>query len=260
MKIPQRVLAGFYVGILFSALSVAQTPLDDKEVTTRNADDSMKGWKPVCALPSCNPGGSGIPIKTSQTIGHASPSKDGRSMEVSITGPQYSNALWTHVAGRDDSATSFSMSFWVYPAGATSVAGSYEFDQFDFSSSTGIEFMWGSQCNQVYHLWQVFDQLHGHWMNTGVRCSLTGNRWHHVQWDVHRVAGDTDRCSGMPCMYYDTLTLDGVVHPVNVKYPAGHLPRGWSSSVGFQVQIDIGATGSPVTVDEFLDEADFTAM
>ena len=183
MKIPQRVLAGFYVGILFSALSVAQTPLDDKEVTTRNADDSMKGWKPVCALPSCNPGGSGIPIKTSQTIGHASPSKDGRSMEVSITGPQYSNALWTHVAGRDDSATSFSMSFWVYPAGATSVAGSYEFDQFDFSSSTGIEFMWGSQCNQVNHLWQVFDQLHGHWMTLG--CDA-----------LSRVIGGT-MCSGM---------------------------------------------------------------
>jgi hypothetical protein len=61
-------------------------------------------------------------------------------------------------------------------------------------------------------------------------------------------------------MYYDTVTVDGVVHPVNVKYPAGHLPGGWSSAVGFQVQIDIGATGSPVTIDEFLDLADFTAI
>jgi hypothetical protein len=61
-------------------------------------------------------------------------------------------------------------------------------------------------------------------------------------------------------MYYDTLTLDGVVHPVNAVYPAGPLPNGWSSAVGFQVQIDIGTTGSPVTVDEYLDLADFSAL
>jgi len=181
-------------------------------------------------------------------------------MAVSITGPQNSNALWTYHAGADDSATSFSMSLWVYPSGEASVAGSLEFDQFDFSKSTGIEFMWGSQCNQSNQLWQVFDQLHGHWINTTVRCSLAANKWHHVRWDVHRVSGDTGRCSGKPCMYYDTLTLDGAVHPVNAVYPAGPLPNGWSSAVGFQVQIDIGATGSPVTVDEYLDLADFSAL
>jgi hypothetical protein len=260
MKIAYRVFAGFCVGILFSALSVAQTRVDGKMVSALNVDDSMKGWKPVCVLPSCNPGGSGIPVRTSQTIGHSSPTKDGRSMEVSITGRSYTNALWTYIAGHDDSATSLSMDLWVYTSGAASVAGSYEFDLFDFSSSTGIEFMWGSQCNQANGLWQVFDQLHGHWINTGVRCSLAPNAWHQVRWDVHRVAGDTNRCSGKPCMYYDTLTVDGVPHAVNVKYPAGRLPGGWSSDVGFQVQIDIGQTGSPVTVNEFVDMANFTAM
>jgi len=260
MKLVLRSVLGLYLGLFFSALSVAQMRFDAQEVSARNVDDSMKGWKPVCALPSCNPGGSGVPTKTSQTVNHRSPSKDGRSMEVSVSGRSYTNALWTYIAGHDDSATSFSMSFSVYPTGSASVAGSYEFDQFDFSSSTGVEFMWGSQCNQVNHLWQVFDQLHGHWINTSVKCSLTPNAWHQLRWDVHRVAGDTDRCSGKPCMYYDTLTVDGVPHAVNVKYPAGRLPRGWGSAVGFQVQIDIGATGSPVTVDEFIDIADFTAM
>src|SRR5580658_5001276 len=255
-----RVLAGFYIALFFSMLSAAQMPFDAEGISALNVDDSMKGWKPVCVLPTCNPGGSGIPTRTSQTIDHVSPSKDGHSMEVSITGPQYSNALWTYRAGADDSATSFSMSLWVYPSGQASVAGSFEFDQFDFSKSMGIEFMWGTQCNQVNHLWQVFDQLHGHWINTTVPCSLAANEWHHVRWDVHRVSGDTDRCSGKPCMYYDTLTLDGVVHPVNAVYPAGPLPNGWSSAVGFQVQIDIGTTGSPVTVDEYLDLADFSAL
>jgi hypothetical protein len=255
-----RVLAGFYIAVFFSVLSAAQVPFDAEGISALNVDDSMKGWKPVCVLPTCNPGGSGIPTRTSQTIDHVSPSKDGDSMEISITGPENSNALWTYHAGADDNATSFSMSLWVYPSDKASVAGSFEFDQFNFSKSTGIEFMWGSQCNQVNHLWQVFDQLHGHWINTTVPCSLAANKWHHVRWDVHRVSGDTDRCSGKPCTYYDTLTLDGVVHPVNAVYPAGPLPNGWSSAVGFQVQIDIGATGSPATVDEYLDLADFSAL
>jgi hypothetical protein len=260
MKIARRTLAALFIGVFISAMCVAQTSAGSKEISDRNADDSMKGWKPVCIKPACNPGGQGTPSATSQTIGHRNPTKDGHSMKVSITGPKYSNALWTHDAGAYDNATSFTLSLWVYPTGQASVAGSFEYDLFDFSKSTGIEFMWGSQCNQVNGLWQVFDQLGGQWMNTAVRCSLSPNRWHHIQWDVHRVAGDTNRCSGKPCMYYDTLTVDNDVHPVNAKYPAGPLPGGWSSVVGFQVQIDIGLTGSPVTVDEYIDLADFTAM
>jgi hypothetical protein len=257
MNILHRVLAGLYVGLFFSALSVAQMP---KGVSSNGVDDSMKGWKPVCVLPSCNPGGSGIPTATSQTIHHVKPSKDGYSMKVSITGPQYSNALWTYIAGANDSATSFSTTLRVYPTNKASVAGSFEFDLFDFSKSTGTEFMWGSQCNQVNRLWQIFDQLHGRWMNTAVACSLAPNKWHSVRWDVHRVSGDTNRCSGRPCMYYDTLTVDNVPHPVNAKYPAGPLPNGWNGAVGFQVQIDIGQTGSNVTIDEYLDLADFSAI
>jgi hypothetical protein len=56
------------------------------------------------------------------------------------------------------------------------------------------------------------------------------------------------------------LTVDNVVHPVNTKYPAGPLPKGWSSAVGFQVQIDIGQTGSNVTIDEYVDLAYFSAL
>jgi hypothetical protein len=260
MNMVHRVLSGFCVGLLFPAFAIAQVPFDDSGITKLNVNESMSGWKPVCVLPSCNPGGNGIPTKTSHTIDHKVPSKDGRSMEVSITGHEYTNALWTYRAGADDSATTLSTSLWVYLTDAASVAGSFEFDQYNFSSSTGVEFMWGSQCNQVSHLWQVFDQLHGHWMNTDVKCALTPNKWHHLRWDVHRVEGDENRCSGKPCMYYDTLTVDGVVHAVNATYPAGSLPHGWSSAVGFQVQIDIGRTSTPVTVDEYLDLADFSAL
>ena len=152
------------------------------------------------------------------------------------------------------------MTWWVYPTGSASVAGSFEFDQYQFKSTTGIEFMWGTQCNQVNHLWQVFNELRRRWKDTGVACSLTPNTWHKIRWDVHRVPGDTDDCAGMPCMYYDNLNVDGNEYPINLVYPAGYLPYGWSSTVGVQVQIDIGDTESNVTINEYLDLIDFVAM
>jgi hypothetical protein len=259
MKIVHKVLVGFYVCLLLSAFSLAQSP-NDQDVTSYDVDDTMSGWKPVCVLPTCNPGGENRPTAVSQTIDHHSPSKDGDAMEFLLAGPRYTNALWTYRAGADDSATSFTMTFWVYPTASASAAGSFEFDQYDFSSSTGVEFMFGTQCNQVSKIWQVFDQLHVHWMNTGVGCSLPVNQWTEVQWNAHRVSGDTNRCDGMPCMYYDSVTVNGHVYPVNAKYPAGHLPHGWGSAVGFQFQIDIGDVGSPVTVEEFVDLATFKAI
>ncbi len=260
MNILHKILVGLYVGVLLSTLSVAQAAFDSPGVSESNSDDTMQGWKPVCVLPSCNPGGSGIPTSTAHTVGHSTPSKDGGAMMVSITGPQYSNALWTYRAGADDSATHVSLSFWVYPTAAASTAGSFEYDLFNFDKSMNVEFMWGTQCNQASHLWQVFDQLHGHWMNTSTSCALAANKWHQVRWDVHRVSGDTNRCSGKPCMYYDTLTVDGVPHNINAMYPAGSMPGGWSSAVGFQFQIDIGKTSQHVTINEYFDLVDFTAM
>jgi hypothetical protein len=260
MKFVNKVLVGFCVSLLFSSLSVAQTEANTENVSVNNVDDSMTGWKPVCVLPSCNPGGENRPTNVSQSIDHHSPSKDGDAMEFLLAGPKYTNALWSYKAGADDSATTFTMTFWVYPTGSASSAGSFEFDQFDFSSSTGIEFMFGTQCNQVSKIWQVFDELHVKWMNTSVGCSLPPNQWTEVRWEAHRVSGDTDHCDGMPCMYYDSVTVNGDEHGVNVSYPAGHLPHGWSSGVGFQFQIDIGDVNSPVTVEEYVDLATFTAL
>jgi hypothetical protein len=258
MKITFKLLLGS-CGLFLSTLCAAQAP-SSQEISASNFDDTLTGWKAVCVLPSCNPGGSGIPTKTLHTIDNKAPSKDGEAMEVSVSGPKYTNALWTYRAGADDQATELSFSLEVYPTGSASSAQAFEFDQYNFSSSTGVEFMWGTQCNQSNHLWQVFDQLHGHWMNTNVQCSLSANTWHQVQWNVHRVSGDTNRCDGMPCMYYDYVIIDGTQHPVNATYPAGHLPHGWSSAVGAQVQIDIGDVGSPVTIDEFIDLFAFKAI
>lgn len=225
-----------------------------------DVDNSMAGWKPVCILPACNPGGRGIPTATAQTVGNAIPSKDGKSMKVSVSGSSYTNALWTHISERNDARVRFSLSAWVSPTRNASVAGQFEYDLFQFSSSTGVEYMWGTQCNQVTKTWQVFDQLNGRWENIPVPCDLAANQWNYIRWDVHRAINDPNSCSGMPCMYYDRLTVNDTVYWVHAKYPAGHLPHNWSSANGFQVQINIGLTNQNVTVDEFLDETNFSTL
>jgi hypothetical protein len=218
-----------------------------------NVDDSLQGWKPVCILPTCNPGGSGVPTATEQTVDNATPSTDGNSMKVSVTGPSYTNALWTHIAERDDSRTHFSLSTWIQPSENANLAGSFEIDLFQFSSSTQVEYMWGSQCNQENHIWQVWNQQAHSWVNTLVPCDLIANQWNYIRWNVHRVDREES-------MYFDSLTINDVVYAVNVKYPAGKLPDGWDSANGFQVQIDIGSTDHDVTVDEFIDEMNFSTL
>src|ERR1700721_3349238 len=99
MKFANKVLAAFCLVLLFSTLTVAQMPFETGWVSRLNVDESMNGWKPVCVLPTCNPGGSGVPSKTFQTIGHSNPSKDGHSMEGWITGPRNSNPLGLYLPG-----------------------------------------------------------------------------------------------------------------------------------------------------------------
>src|ERR1700677_3370206 len=72
-----------------------------------NTDDTLTGWRAVCVLPSCNPGGVNAPAATNQTINNASPSLDGDSMFISITSPSAgnSNALWSYIPSAVDTAS-----------------------------------------------------------------------------------------------------------------------------------------------------------
>lgn len=211
-----------------------------------NVDELQPGWKAVCILPSCNPGGSVPPTATAQTFNNATPSKDGKSMLVSITGPAFSNALWVYVAGKLDTATNLVSDFWTQPSPNIGLAGSLEFDQYMFSKTTNTEFMWGTQCNQATNKWQVFDQLNLAWVNVaGSTCPVFSNAFHHIVQSVHRISTDTNSCSGQPCMYYDSIVVDGTPIPgLPMTEPAGPLPSGWTNAVGWQLQLDIGGSGS----------------
>lgn len=232
----------------------------------KNLDDTLTGWS-LCYIGSCSgggtPGGTGTPTSVSQTINNASPSLDGDSMALSFVAPSTSgttNLLATYKAGANDTATSLSFDGHFYIPTNASLVSQFEFDQFILSTTDDIEYMFGSQCNKTAGFWQVWNQLSGTWVNTSVVCSLTAGTWYEIAETAHRVPGDTS-CSGMPCLHYDSLTINGVAQSgFAMTEPAGPLPGGWTSNTGFQFQMNaVSAGSSGAAIVEYVDELMFSA-
>jgi hypothetical protein len=230
-------------------------------VNTANIDDTLTNWKPVCVLPSCNPGGSNPPASTSQTINNPTPSLDGESMLLSSTTSASStqtNALWVYNSPTTcDACTDFVMYTPFYLSGATSYITSPEFDLNDFIHTGLIQITFASQCDLVGAHWQINNGF-GSWVNTIVTCNPSFNAWHYATLVGHRNIGDTS-CGGYPTLYFVSLTVDGTVHTLNQTLCAGALPATYASGILPQYQIDIGATTSAQTATMNIDKVYATA-
>lgn len=221
--------------------------------TFPNLDDTNSGWG------SCNvscAGGTGTATAFPRTINNPTPSLDGESMEVSITGPSLSpghttNALWYEKVGANNSLSTFTGTYNVYFPSFSNIAAA-EYDQFQFNA--GTRFMMGSQC-LTGGVWQIWNSCGGAWLNTSVSCSLTTNAWHSIVWNTHRDPLTSTSCGGHPCEYYDKLTIDGVPNGPFTAQPA--CSSADSDNVGIQVQIDLNSTGG--TAIEFVDEMSLTS-
>ncbi len=225
-----------------------------------NADDSLGHWS-TCAQPECHPGGKGIPVSTSQTIGNASPSVDGASMMVTETVDSptfYTDVLWPYKMKGCDACTQMNTDFWVYPVSSSHVA-SLEYDAFLFDATNQLNIMWGVQWNQRTGKWQIWNQGKNSWIDTNVTAGPTFGAWNHLQFADHRVIGDTN-CDGTECLYYDSMTLNGTTYTLKRTEPVGAIHPGWHSVSGFQFQLDATPmTGGTATVSEYVDEANMWA-
>lgn len=316
--------AELYSETAFGNLNAVTLPGDWETPPCSNADP----YGALCA------GGTGTPTSISQTNGIASPSIDGKSMEVSFTYPSgtqgsgtvttsgatvtwvsgtkfstnwiyltmtingtnyiiesvtsttkltlktsagthttavsYSvflpsgetvNVLWPYLVGAENSLTHLIGTFSVYIPSLSNIQA-LEYDQFQFED--GQRFMYGSQCvlgtGGVWWIWnQCANSNDGKWVATKISCSLTAASWHTLQWQTHRVAGDTSCTGGNACMYYDSLTIDGTT------YPSGSTtgltkqcsaPTTFGDNAGIQFQIDESYLGG--SVSEYLDLVSLT--
>jgi Divergent InlB B-repeat domain len=252
--------------LVFSSIASAQTfsNLDDISTT------GPSGWQ-TCTYTAGPPavfcaGGTGIPTSLTQTWNNASPSLDGESMFLSLTGPTNTNTNtgWYYDTGPSSASTTLSLNFSFYPVSLTKV-NALEFDQFQYvlAGSSGLtvnsRYYWGTQC-VIGGDWDVWNSYTGHWIDTGAACTgITAGAWNHLVIDVHRVAGDTSGTGGYGKMYFDSITLNST----NVisgcgstcTTSAGALPSTWSAQTGLMLQLDTSTTcASPCTISEYIDE------
>ncbi len=194
-----------------------------------------KPWT-TCVLPNCNPGGKGVPTKIinmqSQNLAFYG------DLQLGLSGPAYTNALFWQKVGPTN-LNSFQSEADIYVTEEdVQYAQALEFDIFAFNAP--FEFMFGSECVNGGK-WQIWDELHGTWINTTLNCSLSKG-WHHIQWFVHRVDNDYS-CQGYPCEHYDVLGVDHQYTTFNLTEPAGPIPDGWSNDSGLNIQLDESSLG-----------------
>jgi hypothetical protein len=269
--------------MLLLLLLATPTFSQSTSATIDNIDDittqGNPGWS-ECIKPTCDPGGSGTPTSFTQTFAsHAHEKDTNGSMAIAMVAPATSgtiNGLWTYKVGAFDSTTRLQMDLWFYPdANMIKYASQLEFDQAVFDSTLvtgdtpyGTEFMFGSQCDLQKQQWEIFNEAAKTWVAVTPKISCTtktiATGWHHLQETVHRVVGDPGNCSyggnNYPCEYYDSITIDGVTTiPTNTNLPAGPLPKGWSSTVLIQVQMNAGPAGtSDNAMTTYYDLMDFS--
>jgi len=212
--------------------------------TFTNIDQSNSGWGSCTDCAGGQHNASSFWKAQFQT----SPSKDGSSTEFYISANQsYSNALFWNKLGPQDDATHFTWDFWVYLGSNSVNAQALEYDM--FQNVNGREYMFGTQCNYGAKYWDVWNQSTKKWIQTSLPCTkFSVNTWHHIVWNVHRTT-DT-------YMHFDSLTLDGVLHTLNMSEPSGPMPKGWSHGLGVQWQLDTGAAA--LTFSEYIDEVKLT--
>lgn len=178
-------------------------------------------------IPPCDPGGDNKPTSWTQTFGPKS--------VLTLTGPGYSNGLATWKIEAPSAGTLFRSSFKVTVT--TDGLQTFESDMYKFNN--GTEWMWGSQCNIVTKVWQIWTQApNPDWVDTTIPCTLKKGIPSLIQWQV-RVVGLS--------MLFETLTIDGKVYQVNSLQSAGPMPSSWSPAYGIQFQLDQDKTGLPTS-------------
>ncbi len=238
--------------LLAAAAAGAQTysNIDDSTATDNGAAGSV-GWG---SCVSCAGGGSTATIASSSFW--TSPSIDGSSRDFDINGSAYTNGLWWYKVGPHDRVTHFQFDFDLWVASNTSAAQALEFDVFQFVS--GREYMFGTQCNYVMGVWDVWNMKAQKWVPTSTRCTkFQPNTRYHLTFAFHRDSSNNEHYDSLKIVQYNNKgNRSSKTYSWGLSYPSGPTPAGWTDNMGVQFQMDIGPSGAEM--QEWMDEVTLT--
>jgi len=188
-----------------------------------------------------------------------SPSLSGEATQYSLGGSQgYGDGFWNnHLIGPfssqgmpDNNHTivptlhnfTYDVYFW---AGDINLSQAVEFDINQFFNNMG--YIWGHECRVAGgNEWDVWDNVHAHWVPTGISCYPNSNSWNHLTLVVQRTSDNQ--------LLYKSITLNGQTHTLNQYYSPASTPGWYGVTVNYQE--DGNSKQSPYSV--YLDQLTFS--
>ena len=190
--------------------------------------------------------GNGEAFST-MTPNQANPSMDGKSTLFNINGPnKYTNFLWYLPLGGGSNVTKFTYDvFFMVDNGLAPQALEFDLNQ----TFNGTRWTWGTECNfNGSHAWDIWNGGIEKWMPTNVPCTpFPSMTWIHLVWNFERVGNQ---------MHYISISINGVVTPVDVFLPAQ--PNWPIEDINVAFQMDMNANHVPYNV--WLDKLRLTAQ
>ncbi|MEO6911296.1 MAG: hypothetical protein ABI158_10260 [Edaphobacter sp.] len=123
-----------------------------------------------------------------------------------------------------------------------SVTQVLEFDLNMYAGGYGME--WGTQCDHLNKgTWDYWDNANATWIPTSVPCTMK-NGWNHVTLQAHRQSNNY--------LVYQSITVNGVVYPLNITVPPKTVPAGWwGMTVNYQMDGNYKMDGYTTYLDNF---------
>ncbi len=174
--------------------------------TVKSQIQRMAGWESCTTCAGANGAGPKATISTGAGVANPSMSGNARVFYMASSAP-YASALWWKQLGAVNSATNlkYDVDFYIKtPQNAQAL-------EFDNNQANGkMRWIFGTQCNIAAKVWDVWGNVQGNWIHTGIPCAMpAAYKWHHLTWEFKRTA---------TTLTYVALTLDGVKHYVNRTY------------------------------------------
>ena len=205
-----------------------------------NNIQNQNGWQ---GCGGCgNQGGSGAGPSYGISQGISNPSLSGSAADFYVNGgPAYTGAYnFIEQPTVPNPVSYLKYEFDLYiPSQFASTPQALEWEC--QQNANGYTYNYAFQADYGSGHWRVFNYTNKSWEDTGIQLSgLTPGTWHHVISMYHASGTQT---------VHDSITVDGVTHPVNITHQALYTGNGLEFTSAFQEDLNVDGSGYQVYVD-----------